>query len=171
MYGSTWSLQPFQPIWCQFAQLHFLRPLADANLQIQSADQHVASVYKTVWFCRCSDCTSARHSSVGVVQATIDLEMEAKVMEHKKERDLLGRRHMERDNALRKVRKATQFLDSAQNQLPPLRASLHASKVDVAALKKVQSKTALSVVELKKDTDILINSFLKEEKKVREVLE
>ena len=92
--------------------------------------------------------------------------MEAKLMEHKKERELLGRRHMDRDNALRKVRKATQFLDSAQNQLPPLKASLHASKVDVAALKKVQSKTALSVVELKKDTDILINSFLKEEKKV-----
>lgn len=88
-------------------------------------------------------------------------------MEHKKEKELLGRRHMDRDNALRKVRKATQFLDSAQNQLPPLKASLHASKVDVAALKKVQGKTALSVVELKKDTDILINSFLKEEKKVR----
>ncbi|KAL3136211.1 Coiled-coil flagellar protein [Trebouxia sp. C0010 RCD-2024] len=100
-----------------------------------------------------------------VERATIDLEMEAKLMEHKKERDLLGRRHMDRDNALRRVRKATQFLDSAQNQLPPLRASLYASKVDVAALKKVQSKTAISVVELKKDTDILINSFLKEEKK------
>ena len=88
-------------------------------------------------------------------------------MDHKKERELLGRRHMDRDNALRKVRKATQFLDSAQNQLPPLKASLYASKVDVAALKKVQSKTALSLMELKKDTDILINSFLKEEKKVR----
>lgn len=104
------------------------------------------------------------------MQATIDLEMEAKLMEHKKERDLLGRRHMDRDNALRKVRKATQYLDNAQNQLPPLKASVHASKVDVAALKKVQSKTALSVVELKKDTDILINSFLKEEKKVRQWL-
>lgn len=105
------------------------------------------------------------------MQATIDLEMEAKLMEHKKERELLGRRHMDRDNALRKVRKATQFLDSAQNQLPPLKASLYASKVDVAALKKVQSKTARSLVELKKDTDILINSFLKEEKKVRKLLE
>ena len=100
------------------------------------------------------------------MQATIDMEMEAKQMEHKKDRDLLGRRHMDRDNAVRKVRKGTQYLDSAQNQLPPLKASLHASKVDVAALKKVQSKTAASVVELKKDTDILINSFLKEEKKV-----
>ena len=108
------------------------------------------------------------YPNVSCMQATIDLEMEAKLMEHKKERELLGRRHMDRDNALRKVRKATQYLDSAQNQLPPLKASLHASKVDVAALKKVQSKTALSVVELKKDTDILINSFLKEEKKVRQ---
>ena len=104
------------------------------------------------------------------MQATIDLEMEAKLMEQKKERELLGRRHMDRDNALRKVRKATQFLDGAQNQLPPLKASLYASKVDVTALKKVQNKTALSVVELKKDTDILINSFLKEEKKVRKSL-
>ena len=100
------------------------------------------------------------------MQATMDMEMEGKLMEHKKERDVLGRRHMDRDNALRKVRKATQYLDSAQNQLPPLKASLHASKVDIAGLKKVQSKTAASVVELKKDTDILINSFLKEEKKV-----
>jgi hypothetical protein len=47
-----------------------------------------------------------------------------------------------------------------------LKASLHASKLDITALKKVQAKTAASVVELKKDTDILINSFLKEEKKV-----
>ena len=101
-----------------------------------------------------------------VMQATMDMEMEGKLMEGKKERDVLGKRHMDRDNALRKVRKATQYLDSAQNQLPPLKASLHASKVDIAGLKKVQSKTAASLVELKKDTDILINSFLKEEKKV-----
>ncbi|DBB15596.1 TPA: Coiled-coil flagellar protein [Trebouxia sp. C0006] len=100
-----------------------------------------------------------------VERATIDMEMEGKVMELKKEKDLLGRRHMDRDNALRKVRKAVQTLDSATDQLPPLKASLHASKLDITALKKVQAKTAASVVELKKDTDILINSFLKEEKK------
>lgn len=100
------------------------------------------------------------------MQATIDMEMEAKHMELKKEKELLGRRHMDRDNALRKVRKATQALDSAQDQLPPLKTSLHASKLDITALKKVQGKTAASAVELKKDTDILINSFLKEEKKV-----
>ena len=100
------------------------------------------------------------------MQATIDMEMEGKHMELKKERDVLGRRHMDRDNALRKVRKAVQALDNAQDQLPPLKASLHASKLDIAALKKVQTKTAASVVELKKDTDILINSFLKEEKRV-----
>ena len=39
------------------------------------------------------------------MQATIDMEMEAKHMELKKEKDLLGRRHMDRDNALRKVRR------------------------------------------------------------------
>lgn len=94
------------------------------------------------------------------------MEMEGKAMEHKKEREVLGRKHMDRDNALRKVRKATQALDTAQNQLPPLKASLHAANVDLVALKKEQAKTASSAVELKKDTDILINSFLKEEKKV-----
>lgn len=94
------------------------------------------------------------------------METEAKLMELKKERDVLGRRHMDRDQALRKVRKATQALDTAQNQIPPLKASQHAANVDVAALKKEQAKTAASAVELKKDTDILINSFLKEEKKV-----
>ncbi|DBA98634.1 TPA: Coiled-coil flagellar protein [Trebouxia sp. C0004] len=103
--------------------------------------------------------------NASVERATIDMEMEGKVMELKKEKDLLGRRHMDRDNALRKVRKAVQTLDSATDQLPPLKASLHASKLDITALKKVQAKTAASVVELKKDTDILINSFLKEEKK------
>ncbi len=41
--------------------------------------------------------------SVIGVQATIDMDMEGKVMELKKEKDLLGRRHMDRDNALRKV--------------------------------------------------------------------
>lgn len=97
------------------------------------------------------------------------MEMETKVMEHKKERDMLGRRHMDRDSALRKVRKATQALDTAQNQIPPLQASLHASNVDVATLKKEQAKTAASAVELKQDTDILINSFLKEEKKVSNI--
>ena len=68
------------------------------------------------------------------------------------------------------VRKAVQSLDSAQDQLPPLKSSLHASKLDITALKKVQGKTAASTVELKKDTDILINSFLKEEKKVGKFL-
>ncbi len=46
------------------------------------------------------------------VQATIDMEMEGKVMELKKEKDLLGRRHMDRDNALRKVSNLKSFLDS-----------------------------------------------------------
>ena len=103
------------------------------------------------------------------MQATIDMEIETKVMELKKERDVLGRRHMDRDNALRKVRKATQALDTSENQIPPLKASLHAANVDMAALNKEKAKTAASAVELKKDTDILINSFLKEEKKVRTV--
>ncbi len=44
------------------------------------------------------------------VQATIDMEMEGKVMELKKEKDLLGRRHMDRDNALRKVSRIKSFL-------------------------------------------------------------
>ncbi len=43
------------------------------------------------------------------VQATIDMEMEGKVMELKKEKDLLGRRHMNRDNALRKVSNIKSF--------------------------------------------------------------
>lgn len=103
------------------------------------------------------------------MQATIDMEIETKVMELKKERDVLGRRHMDRDNALRKVRKATQALDTSENQIPPLKASLHAANVDMAALNKEKAKTAASAVELKKDTDILINSFLKEEKKVRTI--
>jgi hypothetical protein len=37
------------------------------------------------------------------------MEMEGKVMELKKEKELLGRRHMDRDNALRKVRNIKSF--------------------------------------------------------------
>ena len=37
------------------------------------------------------------------------MEMEGKVMELKKEKDLLGRRHMDRDNALRKVSNIVSF--------------------------------------------------------------
>ena len=38
------------------------------------------------------------------------MEMEGKVMELKKEKDLLGRRHMDRDNALRKVSNIVSFI-------------------------------------------------------------
>ena len=58
------------------------------------------------------------------VQATIDMEMEGKVMELKKEKDLLGRRHMDRDNALRKVSRIKSFLSACVECLRQYRKSM-----------------------------------------------
>ena len=56
----------------------------------------------TVVSCKASSApVSHRLQCIGLgLQATIDVEMEAKQMEHKKEKNLFGRRHMDSGNAL-----------------------------------------------------------------------
>ena len=54
-----------------------------------------------------------------------------------------------------------------QDQLPPLMASREAGSKHLAQIQHQQSGAQQAVADLKRDTDILINAFLKEEKRVR----
>lgn len=54
-----------------------------------------------------------------------------------------------------------------QDQLPPLMASKEAGSKHLAQIQHQQSGAQQAVADLKRDTDILINAFLKEEKRVR----
>lgn len=53
-----------------------------------------------------------------------------------------------------------------QDQLPPLMASKEAGSKHLAQIQHQQSEAQQAVTDLKRDTDILINAFLKEEKRV-----
>eukprot|EP00891_Asterochloris_glomerata_P006908 jgi/Astpho2/6908/Aster-01775 len=94
-----------------------------------------------------------------------DMELDARVAATKRERDMLSRRMLNREKAFRHLHAAEGALKAAQDQLPPLMASKEAGSKHLAQIQHQQSEAQQAVTDLKRDTDILINAFLKEEKR------
>ncbi|KAK9829922.1 hypothetical protein WJX72_008666 [[Myrmecia] bisecta] len=98
-------------------------------------------------------------------RVSLEMEEEVRAGDVKREREVMTRKNLERDKALRKLKKAEAMLHYAQEQVPPLRASQEAAACELTVVQRQLGQAEAATTELKKDTDILINSFLKEEHK------
>eukprot|EP00966_Prymnesium_polylepis_P024445 562871-Prymnesium_polylepis.1 len=96
-------------------------------------------------------------------RARLEMDQKAAVAEVKRETDLLNRSSKEYNASLKKCKRAEMQLQASQNQVPFMRRQLEEASRQVAALKDEKKKQLAAVEDLKREVDIFINQFLKQE--------
>ncbi|KAL1524346.1 hypothetical protein AB1Y20_019244 [Prymnesium parvum] len=112
----------------------------------------------------------AREEASHTLAERVRLEMDQKAAaaDVKREADLLNRSSKEYSAALKKCKKAETQLQVAQNQVPFLRRQLEEASRQVGVLKDEKRRQLAAVEDLKREVDIFINSFLKQESHEKE---
>ena len=93
----------------------------------------------------------------------LDMDAKAATQEGKREQDGLNRKAKEYQNALKRCKRAEVQLQTSQAQVPFVRRQLEEANRQVATLLEEGKKQRNAVEELKREVDIFINSFLKQE--------
>ena len=96
-------------------------------------------------------------------RSRLELEQKNAAAEAKREQDNLNRKAKEYSNALKNCKRAEVQLQTSQAQVPFMRRQLEEATRQVQSLLEEGKKQRLAVDELKRDVDIFINSFLKQE--------
>lgn len=107
----------------------------------------------------------SREEAAQTLAERVRLEMEVKAaeLEARREQDLVNRRAKEYALSLKRAKKAQALLSTAQNLLPFLRRQKEEAERQVTALKDEKKKQVMAMEELRREVDIFINSFLKQE--------
>jgi len=98
----------------------------------------------------------------------LEMEQKAVALEAKREQDTLNRRSKEYSASLKRCKKSEVALQNSLSQVPFLQRQLDEANRQVAALKDEKKKQLAAVEELRREVDIFINSFLKQESAEKE---
>jgi len=93
----------------------------------------------------------------------LEMEQKAAAQDGKREQDGLNRRAKEYANALKRCKRAEVQLQTSQAQVPFMRRQLEEANRQVASLEEEGRKQRAAIDELKREVDIFINSFLRQE--------
>ena len=93
----------------------------------------------------------------------LEIEQKALALDGKREQDGLNRRAKEYSNALKRCKRAEVQLQTSQAQVPFMRRQLEETNRQVQTLVEEGKKQHRGIEELKREVDIFINSFLKQE--------
>jgi len=107
----------------------------------------------------------SREEAAQTLAERVRLEMEVKAaeLEARRQQDVVNRRAKEYAVSLKRAKKAELQLATAQNLLPFLRRQREEAERQVGALKEEKKKQVAAMEELRREVDIFINSFLKQE--------
>jgi len=96
-------------------------------------------------------------------RARLEMEQKAATNEGKREQDALNRQAKEYASALKRCKRSEVQLQTSQAQVPFMRRQLEEATRQAAALQDEARKQKAAIEELKREVDIFINSFLKQE--------
>jgi len=96
-------------------------------------------------------------------RARLEMDQKAAATDAKREQDALNRESKQYNNSLKRCKRAEVQLQTAQAQVPFMRRQVEEATRQVAALQDEGRKQRSAVEELKREVDIFINSFLKQE--------
>ena len=96
-------------------------------------------------------------------RARLEMEQKAATNEGKREQDALNRQAKEYATALKRCKRSEVQLQTSQAQVPFMRRQLEEATRQAAALQDEARKQKAAIEELKREVDIFINSFLKQE--------
>eukprot|EP00741_Cyanophora_paradoxa_P004850 tig00000836_g4705.t1 len=92
-----------------------------------------------------------------------DFDIRSLLSEAKRETEALLRAHKERDNALRKLKKAEVALEAAKDQVPVMERTKADAQRRLEITRADRKGQVAQLEELKREVDIYINNFLKQE--------
>uniref|UniRef100_A0A7S4FAG5 Cilia- and flagella-associated protein 58 central coiled coil domain-containing protein n=1 Tax=Chrysotila carterae TaxID=13221 RepID=A0A7S4FAG5_CHRCT len=112
----------------------------------------------------------SREEASHALAERVRLEMDQKAVtaDAKREQDLLNRRSKEYTAALKRCKKLEMQLQNSQSQIPFLERDLEETNRQMAALKDEKKKQLAAMEELRREVDIFISSFLKQESAEKE---
>jgi len=93
----------------------------------------------------------------------LEMAQKAAAQDGKREQDALNRRAKEYANELKRCKRTEVQLQTAQAQVPFMRRQLEEANRQLTSLNEEGRKQRAAVEELKREVDIFINSFLKQE--------
>ena len=96
-------------------------------------------------------------------RARLEMDSKAAAAESKREQDALNRESKQYNTALKKCKKAEVQVQTAKAQVPFMKRQLDEVVRQRTALDEEKRKQQSAIEELKRDVDIFINSFLKQE--------
>ena len=96
-------------------------------------------------------------------RSRLELEQKNASAEAKSEQDTLNRKSKQYSNALKSCKRAEVQLQTSQAQVPFMRRQLEEAARQLQTLLEEGKKQRVAVEELKREVDIFINSFLKQE--------
>jgi len=96
-------------------------------------------------------------------RARLEMEQKAATNEGKREQDALNRQAKEYASALKRCKRSEVQLQTSQAQVPFMRRQREEATRQAAALQDEARKQKAAIEELKREVDIFINSFLKQE--------
>ena len=108
--------------------------------------------------------TANEEASHALAERTrLELEAKAVAQDGKREQDGLNRKAKEYQDALKRCKRAEVQLQTAQAQVPFIRRQLEEANRQVQSLLEEGRKQRSAIEELKREVDIFINSYLKQE--------
>jgi len=96
-------------------------------------------------------------------QVSFDLKIKNVAADLKREMDMLARATKEKDTALRRFKKSEQMLKIAEDQLPPLRMTRERLSSEKAGVTHQHKTLKKSLIDIKREVDIYMSTYLKEE--------
>jgi DNA repair exonuclease SbcCD ATPase subunit len=121
-----------------------------------------ANVHYYVWRC------SLSRAACQAERTRLEMDQKAAASDGKREQDGLNRRSKEYANELKRCKRTEVQLQTAQAQVPFMRRQLEEANRDLQSLQDEGRKQRGAVEELKREVDIFINSFLRQEGVERE---
>jgi len=134
-----------------------LTALDKSRVQVEAKERHADDVRKDV------ELAGIEADQILADQVDLDMKIKSALSSAKLEQESLSRRTREKEMALRQVKNAEVSLKEAKDLLPNLKFQVEQLQRDKAALEQRFKAQQKMMEEVKRDLDISMNEFLKEE--------
>ncbi|KAL6748938.1 coiled-coil flagellar protein, move backward only 2 [Haematococcus lacustris] len=134
-----------------------LNGLDRARVQVQTKDRHADDIRKDL------ELASIEADKILADQVDLDMRIKAAAAQAKMESEVLTRKVREKELGLRQIKAAEAALIEAQDALPNLRFQVEQLQRDRATLEAHAKMQHSALEEVRRDLDISMNDFLKEE--------
>eukprot|EP00736_Rhodelphis_marinus_P006079 Rmarinus@m.15376 len=149
---------------CMKTRKHIEDERAELSLQLERTKQQITNRDRAADSLK-KDLEIAResHNNLLADRVRFDVDLNTVQSDSKRQSDILVRKQREKDFLLRKIKKLMVTVQTSKDQMPPLIRIKEETAKQLDGMKVERKRLSDQVEELKREVDIFINQFLKQE--------